>query len=715
MRKAITVNPTEWTGHFGLASALRAQGRIEEAISVFENALKMSPGNLHCLAQLSDCTLSRKLPVEAEGYARRAVAANENVPVAWTNLGVALVAQDRFEEATVAFERAEALAQEAGEGSDEHLNLAMCLRDTGRLREALELYERKLPTLPSVGLHTQYAHALLTAGNLLEGWFQYEFRWLQAPLLGLRPSFRKPLWSGQDLRGRTILLRTEQGIGDVIQFIRYAPHVKALGATVLLQVRPGVGELAQSFHGIDRILDASDAYPEFDFHIHLMSLPRVFGTEIASVPADVPYLDVAPSRRARWAKRLDVAGRFKVGLVWAGDAGHLRDRYRSVPLDAFAPLADVDGVQFFLLQKGAAAAQAANPPAGLRVIDLGPDLHDFADTAAVIEQLDLTICVDTSVAHLAGALGKPVWLLLPTPAEWRWMAGREDSPWYPTMRLFRQERQGDWAGVMARVHDALERESRSMSTASPPLMPNAPSAGAKPIRNLPPIDARGRSWRGLSAATETAMGIVQYFPEQPLIGDSIGWCGEYLRHQTDLLMRLIKPGATIMEVGSGVGMHVLALAPSVGTGGFFLYEPRPLFQQVLRQNLAASRIGNAVIMKRSLTTETIDELHLDALDWLKISEESDAFGVLAGAAETLWRLRPRLFIAATDERDVRNIADCARDYGYQCWKVETPYFNRANFNRREIDIFSGRVAHAVLAVPEEIGCDVAFPGCERLA
>ncbi len=549
MRKAIAANADEWTAHFGLATSLRNQGRMDEAVSAFEKALQLSPGNLHCLAQLSDCMLSQKAPAVAETYARKGVATNEGVPVAWTNLGVALVAQDRFEEATAAFEQAERLAQELGEGSDEHLNLAMCLRDTGRLRESLDIYERKLPTHPSAALHTQYAHSLLTSGNLLEGWYQYEFRWLQPPLLALRPSFRKPLWSGQDLRGRTILLRTEQGIGDVIQFIRYAPHVKALGATVLLQARPGVGELARSFPGVDRILDASEPYPEFDFYFHLMSLPRVFGTEIASVPAAVPYLQATPSRRTRWAERLNGAGLFKVGIVWAGDAGHLRDRYRSVPLNALAPLADIDNVQFYSLQKGAAAAEAANPPAGMRLIDLGPDLEDFADTAAVIEQLDLTICVDTSVAHLAGALGKPVWLLLPTPAEWRWMTEREDSPWYPTMRLFRQQRQGDWAGVMASVHDALEFEIRSKAARSASLVAQASSAGPTMGQALLPIDARSRSWRGLSAATETAMGIVQYFSEQPMVGDSIGWYGEYLRPQTDLLMRLIKPDSTVMEVG----------------------------------------------------------------------------------------------------------------------------------------------------------------------
>ena len=189
----------------------------------------------------------------------------------------------------------------------------------GDAEGAVEFYAARLPERPSASGHAHYAYALLTAGRFAEGWSQYEFRWLQQPLLARRPSFRKPVWDGQDLRGKTILLRTEQGIGDVIQFIRYAPHVKALGATVLLQVRPGVGELARGFPGVDRILDPADAYPEFDFYIHLMSLPRVFGTELASIPSDVPYLALDPTRQARWAERFKGVADFKVGLVWAGD------------------------------------------------------------------------------------------------------------------------------------------------------------------------------------------------------------------------------------------------------------------------------------------------------------------------------------------------------------------------------------------------------------
>jgi len=733
MRKAAQRDDSEWTAHFGLATALRAQGRLDDAIAAFERAVEVAPGNLFCLAQLADCMLAQKKATVAERYARRAIAADDKAPVAWTNLGVALVAQDRFEEAIAAFEHADRLAQSSGSGSDQHLNLGICLRDTGRLDAALRLYERRLPTLPAIGVNTHYAHALLTAGRFAEGWRQYEFRWMQPPLLALRAPFRKPVWTGQDLRGKTILLRAEQGIGDVVQFIRYAPHVKALGARVLLQLRDGLGQLPKTFPAIDEVLDGNRPYPAFDYYIHLMSLPSVFGTELACVPAAVPYLEVEPARRARWSTRLGAGTALQVGLVWAGDANHLRDRYRSIALPALAPLADVAGVRFYSLQKGAAASQMSDPPAGMAIDDLGPELEDFADTAAVLDQLDLVISVDTSVAHLAGALGKRVWMLIPTPADWRWLTDREDTPWYPTMRLFRQHRQGDWADVVQRVSHAL----RELSATHRPALPVSNVSSSPQVPWLRPVDAIAQPLPGMTAVTETAMGIVQYFPDQPSVGESIRWYGEYLRLQTDLLMRLVTPGAVVMEVGAGIGAHALALAPVVGAAGhFFLYESRPLLQQVLRQNLAVNGVGNVTIMKRTLdgvgqgdveeigaaslprdapesAQETIDDLRLDKLDWLKVAE-GDAIGVLAGASATIWRLRPKLFVAVADEQSLRPVTSRLQDLGYQCWKTTTPYFNPENFNRRDADIFRGGVAHAVLAIPEEVEAPTVPDGCERL-
>jgi tetratricopeptide (TPR) repeat protein len=731
MRKLVERAPDDWLGHFGLGSSLRAQGRIDEAIACFERALERSHDNGQCLSHLFECRYAQGRLQEAEAFARRALDVEPTNPRNWTTLGIALVAQDRFREATDAFERAEAIDAGAGD-VDPHLNLAICLRETGRLTEALALYERELTHRPSVGAQAHYGHALLTAGRLAEGWLHYEFRWMQDPLLSLRPSFGKPLWAGQDLRGRTILLRCEQGVGDVIQFIRYAPQVKALGATVLLQLRKNIRELAASFPGVDRIIDVGEAIPDFDYYLHLMSLPRVLATEdVDAIPLDVPYLRAEQGRIARWAPRLPTDGALKVGLVWAGDPVHLRDRYRSMALSDLAPLWTVEGARFYSLQKGTQAAQIDAAPEGVSLVDLGPDLRDFADTAAVLSLLDLVICVDTSVAHLAGALGSRVWTLVPTPSDWRWLEAREDSPWYPTMRLFRQARQGEWDDVIARVTRALEGEvaqHRSLSAYPPTAHVATPRASLE----IPSDEPSRWVKKGLTSVAETRTGIIQYWPDQDPVGRSIERYGEYLQAQLDAVARWIEPGATIVEVGADVGFHALFFASAIGPMGHLLvYEDDLLRRQVLQQNLRANRAGNVTVMKRRLgrpatsargngetlpTTdvETIDDLRLEALQWLKVNHATVTTDVLDGAADTLWRLRPRLWLAACDADGLHALAAKTKDFGYRCFGAETPLFNPSNFNRRPADVFAGRTAFALFAIPEETVIDLVFDGCAEL-
>ena len=721
MRRAIEVDPGNWVGHFGLGMSLQGQKKIDDAAVSFERALSLAPENSECLTQLFGCRYMQDRFVEAEGYARRAVALDHGAAKNWNNLGVALIAQDRFREATEAFERAEAL-DSGPRGGDLHLNLGICLRETGRLAEALAYYERKLPAVASVGAHAHYGHALLTAGKLREGWPQYEFRWLQDPLLSLRARFGKPLWSGQDLRDRTILLRSEQGIGDVIQFIRYAPHVKALGTTVILQLRKNIAELAKSFPGVDRVVEPGESLPQFDFYIPLMTLPMVFGTDMDTIPAHVPYLRPQQDRVARWRERMPREDVFNVGLVWAGDPGHLRDRYRSIPLALLAPLAQVEGVRFYSLQKGQQAHEIGSTPSFASIVDLGPDLQDFADTAAVIGELDLVICVDTSVAHLAGALGRPVWMLVPTPADWRWLEGRDDSPWYPTMRLFRQVRQGAWEEVIGRVRASLAAVSRE---------PRAEAAREAPPRDatiskIIPAPSIVRGLRdGPCGIAETRVGIVQYFPSEAPAGTSIEKYGEHLQGELDLLARWIAPGSTIVEIAAGIGFHALALAQEVGaTGHLLLDETDPLRRQVLEHNLRANGSTNFTLLGGTVgrrgpngSTEPaygIDELQLESLDWIKINGGTDAMRVLDGAAATLWRLRPKLFITARDGEMLSALAVRARDSGYQAFKVETPLFNAHNFNRRSMNVFEGMISLALLAIPEETEVDVSLEHCFKL-
>src|SRR6266567_5895153 len=456
MRKAVQIDPQAFNAQLGLAFVLAELDRFDEAEEHFGRALDQVPEDFDTLIMLGGCKVRQGDPAAAEMQFRRAIAVDPRRTVAWSNLGVALRCQYRHSEAIEAFEHALALDEETGEHSDSALNLAIQLHIMGRTDEALAVHERTLAEHPDIEAHRAYAHALLSAGRLVEGWNHYEFRWMFEPLLSTRVGPSRPPWSGQDLRGKTIMLRVEQGFGDTIQFLRYAPHVQALGATVLLRK---FSDLAHGFAGVDRVVDVDES-PEFDYYIPLMSLPRVFATDLASIPSEIPYLKADPVRVARWAQRLNGNGLLRVGLVWAGNPTHLRDKDRSMALRTLSPLFELEGARFFSLQKGPPADEAQAFSKDSALTDLGPELADFADTAAVISQLDLVICVDTAVAHLAGALGRPVWVMVQRDADWRWLEEREDSPWYPTLRLFRQDqasRPGDWADVVERVRGALYR------------------------------------------------------------------------------------------------------------------------------------------------------------------------------------------------------------------------------------------------------------------
>jgi hypothetical protein len=298
--------------------------------------------------------------------------------------------------------------------------------------------------------------ALLSRGEFPEGWQEYEWRWKCKDFPAHLRIFTQPRWDRSPLEGRTILLHTEQGFGDAIQFIRYLPQVKQWGGKIQIACRAELVRLFQANSQGCQILAPGEPLPSFDVYSPFLSLPRIFATTLDNIPSVVPYLHAEADDAKKWQHRLaDHSSTTNVGLVWAGNAAHQNDRNRSITLAKFAPLAQVPNVRFFSLQKGSPAAQSKSLPAGMMLTDWTEELNDFSDTAALIANLHLVIAVDTAAVHLAGALGKPVWTLLPFVADWRWMLEREDTPWYPTMRLFRQTSEGDWKGVIDRVAHSL--------------------------------------------------------------------------------------------------------------------------------------------------------------------------------------------------------------------------------------------------------------------
>jgi hypothetical protein len=405
-------------------------GRREAALASFAEALALNPLNVDALV--------------SHGYTLQLL--------------------ERSAEAIVSCDRALALRPDC---ADALYNRGNALVNLGRHAEAVECYERALVLKPDdPEVRWNQGTALLALGEYARAWPAFELRWQ----LGARHrGFSQPPWCGEDIAGRTMLLHAEQGLGDTLQFCRYVPLVAARGATVIFEVPAPLERLMARLPGVRSLVVRGETLPAFEWHCPLLSLPGAFGTTVGTIPGRAPYLAAEPRAVAAWRERLKPLAGLHVGLVWSGDPrrhdpkAQAVDRRRSITLQHFAGLADVAGVSLVSLQKGEAAAQTRSAPSGLVVHDWTDDLGDFADTAALVAALDLVVSVDTAVVHLAGGLGKPVWVLSRFDACWRWLRNRADSPWYPMARVFGQPAPGDWAGVM----DAVVRELRQRVAAAP--------------------------------------------------------------------------------------------------------------------------------------------------------------------------------------------------------------------------------------------------------
>ena len=490
--RALGLNPGYAAGHYNRANALRELGRLEDALASYGRAIGLQPdfleahvnrgGVLERLQRPEEALASFDAaiavgPSSAEAHGNRsktlndlrrseaalasadqAVALKPDNPLAHNNRAVALFDLRRMDEALAACDRAVSLDPTYADALN---NRGIILFDLRDLEGAISSYEAALALRPEFPeAHLNRGTSLLSLGDLKPGFEEYRWRWRTRGFKALAERLDCPAWEGEDLAGKSVLLHGEQGFGDHLQFVRYAPLVAARAGRVTVLTEPALARLFRTIPGVE-VIDTPGAEGRFDFHAPLMCLPRLLGTTLETVPANIPYLAADPSEAARWAERLSGCEGFRVGLVWAGDthpgrpAGAAIDRRRSLRLAQLAPLASVEGVTFVSLQKGPPADQASSPPAGMRFIDLTAELDDFAATAALIERLDLVIAVDTAVAHLAGALGKPVWIMSRYEGDWRWLNGREDSPWYPTARLFHQRAAGAWDEVIARVATAL--------------------------------------------------------------------------------------------------------------------------------------------------------------------------------------------------------------------------------------------------------------------
>jgi tetratricopeptide (TPR) repeat protein len=439
-----------------LLGVLRGQlGNPPAAVELIRRAIAIYPTDPDYHSNLAKFLIETRDETAAIVSSRHAIALAPHLAEPHLNLGTALMAINRWEEAAASFRYVISLKPDYAEA---HSNLGAALKAQGQLDAAISSYRQAIALQPEfVDAHWNLGLLHLLKGNFPHGWAGYEWRLKLEENASLFGRYPQPRWIGEDLAGRTILLITEQGFGDAIQFIRYAPLLVQRGGRVVVCTDPPLARLFKRIPGIEEVFLRNDPPPPYDVQCPLLSLPRIFGASLQNIPAEIPYLSADPESIRRWARRFHQNDRRRrIGLVWAGSPTHKCDPARSLsPSSLLSPLSDVKNSRFFSLQKGPAAAQPNLLPANIALTDWTSDLIDFADTAALIASLDLVITVDTAVAHLAGAMGKPVWVMLPFILDWRWLMNRTDSPWYPTMRLFRQRKPGDWTSVIEKVVEEL--------------------------------------------------------------------------------------------------------------------------------------------------------------------------------------------------------------------------------------------------------------------
>lgn len=444
---AASIDPCCADAFQGIGEICQAEELYQDALDAYGRALELNPANTAVLNMMGTAYQSMEKLAEAECCYRQALTHTPDQPTVLNNLAVALNAM-------------------------------------GRLEEAVEVYRRLLEVDPDYADgHWNLSVALLAMGAYLEGWQEFEWRFKKTGPVPMR-TFSEPLWDGAELAGRTILLHSEQGFGDTIQFARYVSMVVRRGGTVILECQvAALKRLLSSLYGVTSVVAAGEPLPHFDCHLPLMSLPLVFGTSLDTIPCHVPYLFADPRDVEVWRRRMGTSGHFRVGLVWYAKQSQVLNRKRSCPLNLFSPLWNVPDVDFYTLQIGVGTEQLGEFAVSHKIFDLTGDIGDFADTAALMVNLDLVITIDTAAAHLAGALGVKTWLVLPHVAEWRWLCGRQDSPWYPTMRLFRQSSPGDWTSMMENVAGSLQVCVHGVK-------------GLRSLEHVHPIPRVGLAWSG---------------------------------------------------------------------------------------------------------------------------------------------------------------------------------------------------------------------------
>jgi FkbM family methyltransferase len=777
-RQAIALSPNQVIAYNNLGTVFQKQGKLKEAMAQYQQAIAIDPNYASAYDNLGTVLQEQGKLEEAIVHYQQAIAIDPNAANAYNNLGSALKEQGNLEAAVACCQQAIRLQPTH---ADAHNNYASSLVEQGNFREAITHCEQAIRCQPNhVNAHLNLGIILLMLGDFQRGFGEYHWRWQSKQCPDLR--YPQALWDGSDLAGKVILLTAEQGFGDTIQFARYAPLVAQRGGCVVVACQKPLLRLLSSLPGIEQCVDRDKVNVQTHVHIPLLDLPLILETTLESIPAQVPYLNgkasnlvlpepsfkaedtETPEHRNTQNSKLKTQNSklktqnsppplstppLKVGIVWASNPDNSTAKKRSCPLSYFLSLLEIPGVALYSLQKDLSESDAALLESRSTIQDLRPLINDFADTAAAIAQLDLVISVDTAVAHLAGALGKPVWTLLPYVADWRWLLQREDSPWYPTMRLFRQAQPDDWAGVFARVAEALRGGVEAeLEDVGAPQRGNAeqaeePKGAASGRKDSNPSalnsEPSSLSTQNLNLITQTSSppsptphpiscrhGTLLCNPNESDVGKSLILYGEWSEGEVALFQPLLRSGDTVVEVGANIGAHTVVFAKAVGAAGKVIaIEPQRLQFQMLCANLALNSLTNTHCYP-VLVGETADRAHsaeLDnsdlcrsssnsPLDWiqsisldrfelsdcrlLKIDDPGRELPVVRSAVQTIQRCQPFLYIRNCWREDNSALIRFLSSLGYYLYWHRPYVYNPNNFFHSSQNVFGKAVSVNIL-------------------
>jgi FkbM family methyltransferase len=660
---------------------------------------------------------------EAVQCYRRAIQIQPNFPVAFNNLGNTLRLQRKLPESIVCFDQALRLKPDY---VNAHKNKGTALVWEGYLDQAVACYRQALQYAPDdAETHKNLGVIYLLQGDFARGWPEYDWRWKtdESPL----PAECRRLWDGSSLDGKTIFLAAEQGLGDTVQFIRYGAVLKRRYDCRVIAACPApLQQLLRTCPGVDLWVARGAAPPEYDCSAPMMSLPGILGQDAESFPGETPYLQADENLVASWQDRLSRFSGYKIGIVWQGNPQYQADRMRSFPLDEVLPLAALRGASWFSLQKGAGTEQLESLGHGLNIVSLGDELDEtsgaFMDTAAVLKNLDLLITPDTAIAHVAGALGVPTWLALAGVPDWRWLLDRDDSPWYPSIRLFRQRRVGDWASVFEAMAEALPEQLPGIRRCGPEGYRVADSGPNRLIR--------------------ARHGWMLYNRHDTYIGRSLELYGEFSEAENDLFQQILQPGSVVVEAGANIGAHTVVLARSAGPqGAVYAFEPQRVIFQLLCANLALNGHTHVVCRCEALgdaagtinvphldyrvsanfgglqlggegpgekvPVSTIDSLQLKRCNLIKVDVEGMELAVLRGAAETIERCRPVLYVENDRLQNSPPLIEYLMSLGYLLYWHLPPLYHPANYFHNPQNVFGKIVSSNMLCVHRSVRSSIS--------